>query len=295
MDAGRDRSVHAIDAHGPAPVSDFEDYTNTSCVYDATRSAIGVEIILGCLARARPLSDTVLLDAGCGTGNYAAALLPHVARVVGVDLNPGMLRAARLKLASAIAAGRAELHQGDLADLPLATASVDGVMVNQVLHHLPGGEAHDWASRRLVLAEFARVLRPGGVLVINACMPEQIRDGWWCFALIPGTVERLCARHPDANTYARLLREAGFSARGRMVPVDAVVQGEHYFDSHGPEHKAWRDGDSTWALASAQELEQALATLADLHARGRAQDFVREHDARREQIGQVTFLYAVRH
>jgi len=275
-------------------MSEFEDYTSTSCEYDATRAAVGVEIILGCLARARPLADTVLLDAGCGTGNYAAALLPYVSRLIGVDLNPGMLRAARAKLAPAIAHGRAELHQGDLAGLPLCDASVDGVMVNQVLHHLPGGDADDWASRRGVLAEFARVLRPGGVLVINACMPVQICEGWWCFALIPDAVERLCRRHPDARTYTRLLEAAGFRVRGRVVPVDAVVQGEHYFDSHGPERKSWRDGDSTWALATAPELARALATLAQVHAEGRAQAFVREHDARREQIGQITFLHAVR-
>lgn len=275
-------------------MSEFEDYTSTSCVYDATRAAIGVEIILGCLAGARPLADTVLLDAGCGTGNYAAALTPHVSRLIGVDLNPGMLRAAHAKLAPAIARGHVELHEADLACLPLADDSVDGVMVNQVLHHLPGGEADDWASRRRVLAEFARVLRPGGVLVINACMPVQIREGWWCFALIPDAVERLCQRHPDARIHARLLDEAGFRMRGRLVPVDAVVQGEHYFDSHGPERKSWRDGDSTWALATAPELERALATLAQLHAQGRALEFVRAHDARREQIGQISFLHAVR-
>lgn len=47
-------------------------------------------------------------------------------------------------------------------------------------------------------------------------------------------------------------------------------------------------------LATAPELERALATLAQLHAQGRAQEFVRAHDARREQIGQISFLHAVR-
>lgn len=273
-------------------MSDFENYSRTSRSYDATRSAVGTPIILGCLAASRPLHETAVLDAGCGTANYAAAVLPHVAQLVGVDLNAGMLAVARDKLADGIAEGRVRLERGDLAALPLDDASVDAIMVNHVLHHLPDRAPGPWRGRARVLGEFARVLRPGGTLVINACMPVQIRHGWWFFALIPEAVERVCQRHPDFSAYCDLLEAGRFRVHGRTVPVDALLQGEHYFDTHGPERQAWRDGDSTWAAATPEELERALARLADLHRRGAAEAFRREHDLRREEIGQNTFIHA---
>ena len=75
-------------------MSSYEDYTTTSAHYDATREPIGTEVILGCLARGgRPLVEQVLVDAGCGTGNYSAALLGHVARIEAIDTSVTNLEA----------------------------------------------------------------------------------------------------------------------------------------------------------------------------------------------------------
>ena len=53
-------------------MSRFEDYTSTSENYDSTRRPAGIEIILEALSRGpTPLAEQVVLDAGCGTGNYA--------------------------------------------------------------------------------------------------------------------------------------------------------------------------------------------------------------------------------
>ena len=149
-------------------MSSYENYTATSAHYDATRGPIGVEVILGCLARSgRPLSEQVLVDAGCGTGNYSVALLEHVARIEAVDMNEGMLGVARGKLGDAEEAGRIRFHHAAIDSLPLETESVDAVMINQVLHHLPDDAAGGWPLTRKVIGEFARVLRPGGVLSVN--------------------------------------------------------------------------------------------------------------------------------
>ena len=91
-----------------------------------------------------------LLDAGCGTGNYACALLPHVACIEALDRSAGMLEVAARKLAAAVAGGRVVLHRGSIDALPLADASVDGVMINQVLHHLPDDPHASWPAHRLV-------------------------------------------------------------------------------------------------------------------------------------------------
>ena len=82
-------------------MSKFENYTSTSGNYDLTRRPVGQELIFGALTcGARPLSEQTVLDAGCGTGNYLPALAGKVARVEGVELNPGMLETARTKMAN---------------------------------------------------------------------------------------------------------------------------------------------------------------------------------------------------
>ena len=84
--------------HG-TDMSAYENYTAVSADYDRTRIPVGVEIILGCLASGgRSLGSLRLLDAGCGTGSYCAALRPYAGAIDAVDLNPSMLGVARAKL-----------------------------------------------------------------------------------------------------------------------------------------------------------------------------------------------------
>ncbi|MEE8252983.1 MAG: hypothetical protein V3R17_03510 [Hyphomicrobium sp.] len=57
---------------------------------------------------------------------------------------------------------------------------------------------------------------------------------------------------------------------------------------------AWRDGDSVWALAGADEFGRALERVRALDAAGTLDAFVAEHDERRAAIGQITFAFATR-
>src|SRR5215212_271244 len=118
-------------------MSSYENYTQTSKNYDKTREPVGTEITVGCFAHApAPLDRAVVLDAGCGTGNYARAMLNYVDRIAAVDLNPGMLQVAERKLAGPKAEGRVSFHRARIDELPFEDAVFDGVMINQVLHHL---------------------------------------------------------------------------------------------------------------------------------------------------------------
>ena len=276
-------------------MSSYENYTATSEHYDATREPIGVEIILGCLARGpRALSEQVVVDAGCGTGNYSAALLDHVARIEAVDMNDAMLGVARRKLADAEAAGRIRFHLAAIDALPVESISADAVMINQVLHHLPDDPGQGWPLTRKVIGEFARVLRPGGVLLANICTHEQIRRGWWFFSLIEASEERMIKRHVPLMELESICSGAGFDLRGRFVPSDAVIQGRSYFNPRGPLDAQWRAGDSVWAMLSADELADVEARVRGLDARGELEDFVADQDAYREHVGQTTFLCATR-
>ncbi len=274
-------------------MSSYEHYHRTAAHYDATRWAAGHEIILGCLAQAPvPLSEFRLLDAGCGTGNYARTLLRHVGRIEALDLEAAMLARARQKLAAEEAAGRISFHRGSVLALPFPDAAFDGVMINQMLHHLPGAPGDPFAGWRRALAECARVLRPGGVLTVNTCSHLQLEQGYWYYALIPEAVARLRARYLDLDPLEEELRRHGLVPRGRFVPTDLLLMGVAYFDPGGPRDPAWRAGDSTWALVEEEELARALARLAELEARGELEAFLRERDAMRPRIGQLTVLGA---
>jgi SAM-dependent methyltransferase len=100
-------------------------------------------------------ADLVVADLGCGTGDLAARLAPHVARVVGVDRSAAMLRAARRRLE---ALSNVDLRQGDLEALPLDDASCGAALLVLALTYV--------AEPARAVAEAARVLAPGGVLAV---------------------------------------------------------------------------------------------------------------------------------
>jgi ArsR family transcriptional regulator len=108
----------------------------------------------------------VVGDLGCGTGIMTAALAPFVARVVAVDNSAAMLAAAKRRLGGLPSV---ELRRGDLEDLPLADAELDAAVLTLVLPYLP--------EPPRVLREVARVVKPGGRLLVTDILPHD-REGY---------------------------------------------------------------------------------------------------------------------
>ena len=115
----------------------------------------------------RGLSGRVV-DLACGQGRHALALLERGVETVGVDASRELLeRAGELEGGERLA-GR--LVRGDLLRLPFARASFDGaVQVQACVGYL--GEAGDARALR----EARRVLRPGGLLVLDLLNPARVR------------------------------------------------------------------------------------------------------------------------
>jgi ubiquinone/menaquinone biosynthesis C-methylase UbiE len=96
-----------------------------------------------------------VLDVGCGTGLMSATLAASGRRVVGVDLSAAMIARARRKKGPQM-----EFVQGDAEKLPVEDGGFDAVVNLISFHHYP--------NPARAVAEFRRVLRPGGRLVLAA-------------------------------------------------------------------------------------------------------------------------------
>jgi ubiquinone/menaquinone biosynthesis C-methylase UbiE/DNA-binding transcriptional ArsR family regulator len=110
------------------------------------------------------------LDLGTGTGRMLQLLSGIYRRAVGVDASRDMLAVARANLDKAKITS-ASVRHGDIFNLPLEAQDFDLITIHQVLHFLYQPE--------LALAEAARMLRPGGRLVIIDLAPhalEYLRD-----------------------------------------------------------------------------------------------------------------------
>ncbi|HEY6916345.1 MAG TPA: methyltransferase domain-containing protein, partial [Allosphingosinicella sp.] len=110
-----------------------------------------------------------LTDIGTGTGRMLELFGRDAESAVGIDRSPEMLRLARAKLTEAGLA--ADLRQGDMYALPLASGSADTVIIHQVLHYAQQPAA--------AVAEAARLLAPGGRLLIADFAPherEELRE-----------------------------------------------------------------------------------------------------------------------
>jgi len=113
------------------------------------------------------LAPIVIVDAGCGTGHASRALkrLYPRARVIALDIAPGMLHAAQRQ--------RGWFHRfdrvcADAVRMPLANASVDLLYSNLMLQWCNDPDA--------VLAEFERVLKPHGLLTFSTFGPDTLKE-----------------------------------------------------------------------------------------------------------------------
>lgn len=138
-----------------------------------------------------------ILDVGCGFGHsfheLAQRFQPEV--IVGFDADPALIERAGPQVQSC--AAKVELQAGNAANMPWPDASFDLVYCHQTFHHIVAQEE--------ALAEFFRVLKPGGVLLFAESTRKYIHS----------LQIRLLFRHPmdvqrTAEEYTAMIRKAGF-------------------------------------------------------------------------------------
>jgi ubiquinone/menaquinone biosynthesis C-methylase UbiE/DNA-binding transcriptional ArsR family regulator len=157
----------------------------------------------------------VVADLGCGTGQLTETVAPYVKRMIAVDSSPDMLEAARTRVGGA---RNVDLRQGDLENLPIGSGELDAAMMSLVLHYAP--------APAKALMEVARVLRPGGRVLVVDMLPHereeyqhQMGHVWLGFS---------------EKQIARFLTGAGFGdVRVRALPADPEAKGPALFAAVG--------------------------------------------------------------
>jgi malonyl-CoA O-methyltransferase len=142
------------------PIGAAEGYRLWADTWDATPSpivAVEERALLPWIAALRPRR---VVDVGCGTGRWTARL-----NALGVDASPAMLAVAGRKRGL-----RGRLAVADATALPMATACCDVVLCALTLGHI--------RDRAAALRELARILEPGGMLIVTDFHPSAAAQGW---------------------------------------------------------------------------------------------------------------------
>jgi len=273
--------------------TEYCPYTKTSQDYDGTRAPHGLNIALGSMAlSATPLHEQHVLDIGCGTGTFLDAIKDKVGNLNGLEYNDGMIGQAQKRMGGHPKLGK--LVQGSADSLPFPDASMDACTMNQVIHHFPKDDNYAFNLRSF--KEIARVLKPGGVFVLNTSTPEQQRDAFWWLSLFPRASEAVCARFPPLDVLKAHALEAKleFNADSISVPLHRSLMAESKYLEHGVKGgfmASYRAGDSSWAMTeNFGELDEGLKKLQDMIDKGTADYWLEGRELLRHSMGQATFM-----
>jgi ubiquinone/menaquinone biosynthesis C-methylase UbiE len=182
--------------------------------YDGPNPAVEADaVVVHDLLAALPPGDA--LDAACGTGRHSRHLADRGFDVIGVDANRTMLAVAEAKVPEG------DFRVGDLGALPVDDAAVDVVVCSLALTHM--------SDLGPVFAEFARVVRPGGTVIVSDMHPHYVTFGG--AAVFPTGSEAFELHfvrnlvHP-VSTYVGAALDAGLLIREchePAVPEDAIT------------------------------------------------------------------------
>lgn len=213
---------------------------------DALRARAAAFVAAAC--RANPPFPGWVLDVGCGARLHVA--VPPGIRVLGVDVSLAQLRRNTTTTHLAVA---------DAGRLPVATGSLDAAVSWDVLEHLPDPDA--------ALHELARVIRPGGVVVlglpnvlslkgvVTRCTPWLVHV--WVYRHVLGDASVGTDASDQFPTTLRLsLRPAGLVRTARRLGLEVVLL--ETYEGPVPQHLRRRHRVADYLLRAARLLSRAI-------------------------------------
>ena len=194
----------------------------------------------------QPQPDWQAVDVATGAGHTAFAFAPYVAHVVATDLTAEMLaKTAELVVARGLT--NVETKPADAEALPFDDASFDLVTCRLAFHHFP--------NPRQAIAEFARVLKPGGVLGFtdNIVVPDKQAAGYY------NAYEKL--RDPSHNWVYPLVRlQVMFEEAGLKVETTRELSKELEFHEWADRQHV-SDANKAKLLEMMRHIPEALQPL----------------------------------
>lgn len=223
---GRILEPEVMDSPDEAKSYDEMDHREVNAAF---ADDLGALLELGAPGRLR------VLDLGTGTALIPIEICQRVeaAELIAADMAHSMLSLARRRVAQADLAGRIALEIADAKALPHPSDGFDVVVSNSLVHHI--------AEPRRMLAEVARVVRPGGaVLVRDLSRPAS-----------EPALEQLVEKHAaTANAQQRELLAASLRAALTLEEVRAMVVALGFSEASV---QATSDRHWTWACATAPD------------------------------------------
>lgn len=186
------------------------EFTRQAASFNASEAANGAQSLDALIELARPAMPERWIDLACGPGVVARALAARVGAVHGVDATPTMVELAGREAARR-GLSNTTYSVGDVAALPFPDASFDAAITRFALHHIP--------VPARVLAEAARVVAPGGAVVIADMAADEDADARaWA-----QEVERLRDPSHWASLTPQRLRALGAGAGLRLERERSVA------------------------------------------------------------------------
>jgi ubiquinone/menaquinone biosynthesis C-methylase UbiE len=191
-----------------------------------------------------------VLDAGCGRGEVLLACAGRGAVIAGIDYSDDAVEISRETLHAVPAA---DVRSGDVTALPWSAETFDRILLGDVIEHLDPDQVS------AALAEFVRVLRPGGMLLVHSA-PNRwfLRVGWPLLRLgmrLIGkreTIKRVEYWLREASRYhvneqtpgslRRSLRRAGFERARAWIDPDVLRGGEYHLTEEISQSRIGRAG-----------------------------------------------------
>ncbi|MCL1882187.1 MAG: methyltransferase domain-containing protein [Defluviitaleaceae bacterium] len=173
------------------------DYNILSQDYDLTRNING-DTVKQILSKTNITQDSMVLDYGCGTGNYTWAIKKVTnANVFGVEPSDGMREKAQKKGAEI------EFKKGDHTSVPFDDGFFDLIYMTDVIHHVP--------DLNSMFTEFYRVLKPDGKVCVLTESHEQIEARFFT-VYFPTMATKEKERYPDISDIVLAANQCGLLA-----------------------------------------------------------------------------------
>lgn len=218
-----------------------EFYAAGAQAFDEIRLDRDEEIELTCAALARDLTDgSLVLDIGCGTGRYGAALKAAGYRVIGIDASTAQVEIARKRIEAICASATS---------IPLDANVADACAYIMMLHQLSKSE------RQCALVECRRLLNSGGVCFVKTASHDDLRRRPFN-DYFPSALMRNLKRYPSVEQLAEEMAEVGLDvSRIENTHSELQLPTSRFLDAVRRRH------NTTLAVLPEEEFRSGLAAL----------------------------------